>query len=102
MLARKPGRLFIPTQGTPHAGHFIRRHGFAVPGTAEDYSTFAFPLRHRLRGRSNEEGIIDRFLAEGAEIRHLVTKLPEQFFYFFLVTETGVISPKRDFHPERF
>jgi hypothetical protein len=31
-----------------------------------------------------------------------MAELPEQFLYFFFVAEACVITPKRDFHLDRF
>ena len=101
MLARKTRDLFIPAKGASDPAHFVRRDRLAVTRAAKNNSTFAFSIRDCFRGRPNEERVIDRFITIRAEILHLMSELAEQFLYFLLVVEAGVIRPERDFHEQR-
>src|SRR5204862_4352510 len=102
VLARKASDLFIPTQRATNASNLVRSHRFAISRSAKDDAAIAFPLCHRFGRRANEEWIIDWLFTRRAEICHFVTKLSEQFFYFFLVAEARVIRAERDFHATRF
>src|SRR5205809_6498464 len=98
VFSRKACRFFIPAQRATHAVHLVCYHRFAAARTSEYNRTFTLPASDRLRRRSDEKRVIDRFLVERAEIFHLVPECATQLFHFLSVTKTGVICPKGNFH----
>src|SRR5436190_13056675 len=98
MLSRQRSRLFTPAKRATHTVHFICDHRFTVARAAEDNAAFALAARDCFSCRPNEHRIVHRFFAECAEVFHLVPERSEQFFHLFLVTKSGVICAKRNFH----
>ena len=102
VLTRKPGDFLIPAKRATNPAHFVRRHRFAIARSAEDNAAIAFASRDCLRGRTNENRIIDRLFAERPEIFHLVPELAEQCLHLFFVTKTGVIGAEAKFSSHDF
>src|SRR5439155_24205161 len=98
MLSRQRSRSFPPAKRATHTVHFICDHRFTVARAAEDNAAFALAARDCFSCRPNEHRIVHRFFAECAEVFHLVPERSEQFFHLFLVTKSGVICAKRNFH----
>jgi hypothetical protein len=96
MLPRKLGGFLVPAEGAAHAAHFIRRDGFAVSRAAQHDPPIALTTRNCLRGRPDKLRIIDRFFTESPVVFNLVSKFTKEFFNFFLVAKTGVITAERD------
>jgi hypothetical protein len=98
VLARKPRHLLIPAKGAANPVDFVRDHRLAIARSSKDNAAIAFAARDCLRGRTNENRIIHRFLAESPKIFHFVAELGEKSFYLLFVTKAGVIAAKRNFH----
>src|SRR5581483_9114063 len=98
MLSGETRHFLVPAQGAAHPVNFVRGHGFAVSGPAENDGAVTFAARDRFRGGSNEERIIDRFFAECAEILYFVSERSEKLLHFFFVAKAGVICAKSDLH----
>src|SRR5438128_220369 len=94
-------RIFTPSKRADHAVHYDRHHGFALARSAKHDPAFTLATRHCFRCRADEKRVVDWFLAEGAEVFHLVPERAEQLFHLLLVLKTGVVCAERNFHETR-
>src|SRR6266403_1140110 len=98
MLAAKPRRFDVPTEGAANPLHAIGNDRFAVAGATQHNSPFAFRASHRFGHRTNKKRIIDGCIRVGAEIEHGVAEGLQEAFYFFLVVKPCMIRADGDFH----
>src|SRR5579883_177619 len=98
MLARKPGRIFIPTQCAPDAMYLIGYHCFPVTGSAEHNATLKFTPCDSLCGRTNKVGIIHRSRAIGAEVFYLMARRIQPLDNGTLIVKTSMVAGNSNLH----
>src|SRR5579871_1388900 len=74
VFAREPRRLEIPAERAANSAHLVRHDRFAVARAAQHDAALALAARHRLRGRTNEQRVIDGLVAVRAEIVHFMAQ----------------------------
>ena len=88
----------IPAEGAADAFDFIGDDGFAVSRAAEDDAAVEFASGDGFGSGANENGIIHRRVAEGAEIADIVTHIVQEDFDFLFVVKAGMVGSDGDLH----
>jgi quinol monooxygenase YgiN len=88
----------IPAEGAADAFDFIGDDGFAVSRAAEDDAAVEFAAGDGFGSGANENGIIHRRVAEGAEIADIVTHIVQEDFDFLFVVKASVVGSDGDLH----
>ena len=99
VLPRHPGHLGVEYLGGAHARKLVRRHAHAHAGRADQDALLQRAFRHPPGHFNGEIGVIHRFRAVGAEVRHLHPgALRQKILDLPFHLKPAVIRSQSDFH----
>src|SRR5665213_300845 len=96
VLSCQAGSFQAPAKRAANTAHFIRNDCFAISRATQHDPAFAFARSHSLRCGTNEQGIIDRLGAGGAEIDDFMAERSQKSLDFFFVLKPGMVGTDGD------
>src|SRR5207302_4219294 len=96
VLAGQAGGVEVVAEGRPHTLHLVGRDLLALAAAPQHYAPLRPPSDHHGPHGEADRGAVDRFLAVGPQVLHLVAQVLQGDDEALLEPVAGVVEPYGD------